>query len=90
MEYAIYQYIWHPYCKHKQYEQNIIQHIPTVTRNPPLLLLLKKYRTIIKGCVKIRFLGFTNLQFISKLFSQAKDKPYLPWKQGVNMAYPLL
>ena len=35
--------------KHKQYEQNIIQHIPTVTRNQPFLLLLKKfYRTAIK------------------------------------------
>ena len=35
-------------------------------------------------------LGFTNLQFISMLFSQTKNKPYLPSKQGANMAFPLL
>ncbi len=28
--------------KHKQYEQNIIQHIPTVTRNQPFFIITQK------------------------------------------------
>ena len=30
------------------------------------------------GLCQNSIFGFTNLQFISKLFSQAKNKPYLP------------
>ncbi len=35
-------------------------------------------------------LGFTNLQFISMLFSQAKNKPYLPWKQGGKYGFSII
>ena len=44
----------------------------------------------IMGLCQNSILGFTNLQFISKLFSQAKNKPYLPWKQGGKYGFSII